>query len=64
MDAMVNAYFEAHEAHGSQPRRDGIAAALRVMADEIDQGPTFPMSPSVISALIRERADRLEATDD
>lgn len=35
------------------------AAALRVMADEIDRGPTFPLPPSVISALVRERADRI-----
>ena len=41
----------------------GVAAALRVMADEVDRGPTFPLPPSVISALIRERADRLEGTD-
>ena len=39
----------------------GVAAALRVMADEIDRGPTFPLPPSVISSLVRERADRLEA---
>lgn len=39
----------------------GIAAALRVMADEIDRGPTFPLPPSVISALVRERADGLDA---
>lgn len=37
----------------------GVRAALRVMADEIDHGPTFPMPPSVISALLRERADGL-----
>jgi len=37
------------------------AAALRVMADEIDRGPTFPLPPTVISALVRERADALEA---
>jgi hypothetical protein len=37
----------------------GIAAALRVMADEIDRGPTFPLPPSVISALVRERAEGL-----
>jgi hypothetical protein len=37
----------------------GTAAALRVMADEIDRGPTFPLPPSVISALVRERADGL-----
>lgn len=40
-----------------------VAAALRVMADEIDRGPTFPIPPSVVSALVRERADGLEATD-
>jgi hypothetical protein len=35
----------------------GVAAAtLRVMAEEIDRGPTFPMPPSVISELVRERA--------
>jgi hypothetical protein len=37
----------------------GVAAALRVMADEIDRGPSFPLPPSVISALVRERADGL-----
>lgn len=36
-----------------------LAAGLRVMADEIDQGPTFPLPPSVISELVRERAGRL-----
>lgn len=36
-----------------------VAAALQVMADEIDRGPTFPLPPSVISALVRERAERL-----
>jgi len=41
----------------------GVAAALRVMADEIDRGPTFPLPPSVISALVRERADGLAAAD-
>ena len=35
--------------------RDELAT-LRVMADEIDRGPTFPLPPSVISELIRERA--------
>jgi hypothetical protein len=38
-----------------------IAAALHVMADEIDRGPTFPMPPSVVSALVRERAEGLTA---
>jgi hypothetical protein len=36
-----------------------VAAALRVMADEIDRGPTFPLPPSVISELVRERASGL-----
>lgn len=43
----------------------GFAAqALREMADLVDRGPTFPLPPSVISALIRERADELERGDD
>ena len=42
----------------------GTAAALRVMADEIDRGPTFPLPPSVISALVRERADGLKGDSD
>lgn len=37
----------------------GVAAALGVMADEIDRGPTSPLPPSVISALVRERAEGL-----
>lgn len=45
-------------------RGDGGAAALRAMADEIDRGPTFPLPPSVISALVRERADGLEGGSD
>lgn len=36
-----------------------LAAGLRVMADEIDRGPMFPLPPSVISALVRERAGAL-----
>lgn len=32
------------------------AALLRDMADRIDRGPSFPLLPSVISALVRERA--------
>lgn len=39
----------------------GVVAALRGMADLVDSGPTFPMPPSIISALIRERADQIEA---
>jgi hypothetical protein len=33
--------------------------ALRDVADKIDRGPTFPVSPAVISALIREHAEDL-----
>lgn len=40
-----------------------LAAGLRVMASEIDRGPTFPLPPGVISELVRERAARLDATD-
>lgn len=35
------------------------AQALRDAADLVDRGPTFRMPPSVISALLRERADDL-----
>jgi hypothetical protein len=38
----------------------GLAAALRKMADEVDNGPTFPIPPSVVAQLIRERADDLD----
>lgn len=37
------------------------AQALRSAADLVDRGPTFPLPPSVISALLRERADDLAA---
>ncbi len=43
--------------------RTAITAALRDMADLIDRGPTFPLPPSVISALVRERADNLAAEE-
>lgn len=52
----------AHQAHLVDAFRALVAeeraAALREAADEIDRGPTFPLPPSVISALIREHADR------
>jgi hypothetical protein len=38
-----------------------VAEALRDAANEIDAGPNFPLPPSIISALIRERADRVAA---
>lgn len=37
------------------------AQALRQTADEIDRGPTFPLPPSVISELVRERAETTDA---
>lgn len=36
------------------------AETLREMADGIDAGPTFPLSPAVISELIRECAAAVE----
>lgn len=41
--------------------RTATVAALRDMADLIDRGPAIPLPPSVISALVRERADDLAA---
>lgn len=40
-------------------RRNELLAA----ADQIDRGPTFPLPPSVISALVRERAADLGADE-
>jgi hypothetical protein len=39
----------------------GIAAALRVMADEIEVEPSFPMTAGLAAELIRERAEGLTA---
>lgn len=52
--AVVEPLLAAAEARGA-------IAALRDMADRIDRGPRFNMPPSVISALVRERADDLGA---
>lgn len=41
-----------------------FAAELRELADTIDRGVTFPIPPSVISALVRERADFLDPKGD
>ena len=35
--------------------------AWRDAADKVETGPTFPLLPSIISALLREHADALEA---
>lgn len=52
---------EAQESFG-EPAAMGpvLAAGLRKMADEVDNGPTFAIPPSVVSQLIRERADDLD----
>lgn len=61
--ALVDAYGKAYEAVGGHPnvraRALGIAAVLDLVADDIDRGPTFPIPPSVISALLREKAQGL-----
>lgn len=46
-----------------QPHIVGAAEvkAWRDAANKIDAGPTFPLLPSIISALLREHADALEA---
>lgn len=57
-EVLVDAYKRAYEAVGGrmpQARRDGVAAVLAEVADQIDRGPTFPIPPSVISELVRER---------
>lgn len=38
----------------------GVVVTMRMLADVVDNGPTFPMPPSVLSALLRERADLIE----
>lgn len=71
-DPMITAAAEALWPHLPGEVQDGyeladthrwaaavVAAALQVMADEIDRGPTFPLPPSVISQLVRERAEGL-----
>lgn len=62
---MVKAYRDARDdinvltEYPSRRYAYGLAAVLRMMADEIDRGPTSPLPPAVISQLIRERADSL-----
>lgn len=62
-DELIDAYAAAYERVGGHPNRAaralGIAAVLELLADDIDRGPTFPISPSVISALVREKAQDL-----
>lgn len=60
---LVDAYGVAYERVSGHPsiaaRAMGIAAVLELVADDIDSGPTFPIPPSVISALVREKAQDL-----
>lgn len=37
------------------------AAALTEFADLVDRGPTFPLAPSIFSAMARERAGDLDS---
>lgn len=57
---LIDAYAAAYAGVGGHPnsaaRALGIAAVLELVADDIDSGPTFPVPPSVISALVREKA--------
>ncbi len=62
-DPMVTAARDAMSDSGGV-LEEAMAATLRVMADEIDGGPSFPLPPSVISQLVRERADRLDPPTD
>lgn len=72
-DALVDAYQEAldlaaylRQAIEERAGRVGRvrAAALRDMAERIDRGPTFAVPPSVISALVREWADKADGGTD
>lgn len=62
-DDLLEAYTAAYEKVGGHPnslgRALGIAAVLELVADDIDAGPPFPLAPSVISALLREKAEHL-----
>ncbi len=63
VDDLIGAYEKAYEGVGGHPNRGaralGIAAVLDLVADDIDAGPTFSLPPSVISALVREKAEDL-----
>lgn len=56
---------EAQESFGS-PAAFGpvLAAGLRVMADETEVEPSFPMTAGLVADLIRERADDLDSVGD
>jgi hypothetical protein len=65
LDALLAAREWASEHVHPQPDdrmlRAYGAALLRDMADRIDRGPTFPLPPSAIAELVRERAADLTA---
>lgn len=60
VDELLSAYEAAYESVGGHPNRGarglGIAAVIDLLADDVDAGPTFPIPPSVVSALLREKA--------
>jgi hypothetical protein len=60
---LVDTYSRAYESVGGHPNRNaralGIAAVIDLLADDVDSGPTFPVPPGVISALLREKAEDL-----
>lgn len=61
-DAYVSGFIAAAAKNAVEAVAPLIAAQeLRGAADLVDRGPAFPLPPSVISALLRERADDLAA---
>jgi hypothetical protein len=58
-DEMVKAFAADWTAHDC-----GADVDCCTRAGLVDHGPTFPLPPSVISALLRERADDQGRTDD
>lgn len=60
---LVDAYASAYESVGGHPNRNaralGIAAVIDLLAGDVDAGPTFPVPPEIISALLREKAEDL-----
>jgi len=56
---------EAQEAFG-EPAAFGpvLAAGLRVMADETEVEPSYPMTAGLVADLIRERAEDLDGAAD
>lgn len=64
-EELVDAYVRAYESVGGHPNRSaralGIAEVIDLLANDIDAGPSFPLPPSVLSALLREKAADIRA---